>query len=255
MIDDGDNNSETLFAVHGDNEGMNPPQSVTWRSDHRAKLRQLIYSHKVHIAIVVLVILDALIVIAELLIDLSVIKVHHTSPLARAFHFTSIAILAIFLVEIVLKLYASDLAFFLHYFEVFDALIVIVSFVLDIAYSNSEALSGVGLLVVLRLWRIARIVNGIISSVKSQANDKIHHLRRELEKTRSYLEQKLDRKEAEIQLLKKVLTDRNIPIPKPLLEVDLNGNSTAQANGSASEEITVDIAGSSAKSTSSAYIG
>lgn len=39
---------------------------------------------------------------------------------------------------------------------------------------------------------------GIISSVKSQANDKIHHLRRELEKTRSFLEQKLDRKEVSI---------------------------------------------------------
>ena len=45
--------------------------------------------------------------------------------------------------------------------QLFDALIVIVSFVLDIVFRNREdAASGVGLLVILRLWRVARILNG-----------------------------------------------------------------------------------------------
>ena len=48
--------------------------------------------------------------------------------------------------------------------QLFDALIVIVSFVLDIVFRNREdAASGVGLLVILRLWRVARILNGGLS--------------------------------------------------------------------------------------------
>ena len=48
--------------------------------------------------------------------------------------------------------------------QLFDALIVIVSFSLDIVFRNREdAASGVGLLVILRLWRVARILNGGLS--------------------------------------------------------------------------------------------
>ena len=45
--------------------------------------------------------------------------------------------------------------------EVFDALVVITSFALDIVYANKEgATSGLGLLIILRLWRVVRILNG-----------------------------------------------------------------------------------------------
>lgn len=45
--------------------------------------------------------------------------------------------------------------------QIFDAAVVIVSFVLDVIFRNHvDASSGVGLLVVLRLWRVTRIING-----------------------------------------------------------------------------------------------
>ena len=66
-----------------------------------------------------------------------------------------------FLVEIVVKLYAYRLDFIKQKLEMFDAIIVITSFVLDIVFRNHEGPeSGAGLLVILRLWRVTRILNG-----------------------------------------------------------------------------------------------
>ena len=65
------------------------------------------------------------------------------------------------MVELVGKLYAYRLEFFQHKFEVFDGVVVVVSFVLDIVFvANEDVLDGVGFLILLRLWRVARIING-----------------------------------------------------------------------------------------------
>lgn len=65
------------------------------------------------------------------------------------------------MVELVGKLYAYRMEFFEHKFEVFDAVVVVISFVLDIVFIFHEDVSdGVGLLILLRLWRVARIING-----------------------------------------------------------------------------------------------
>ncbi|KAH9377031.1 hypothetical protein HPB48_010235 [Haemaphysalis longicornis] len=85
-------------------------------------------------------------------------------------HSLSIFILSLFLVEIVVKLYAYRLRFFSHKLEVFDAVVVIISFALDVAFRDPEsAANGAGLIIVLRLWRVARLLNGIVLTVKTQA--------------------------------------------------------------------------------------
>lgn len=79
----------------------------------------------------------------------------------QVFHYLSLALLTFFLVELVGKLFAYRLEFFQHRFEVFDGLVVVVSFVLDIAFIfHEDAFDGLGLLILLRLWRVARIING-----------------------------------------------------------------------------------------------
>lgn len=76
-------------------------------------------------------------------------------------HSLSIFILCLFLVEVAAKLYAYRLRFFYHKLEVFDAIVVIVSFGLDVAYQDPESSArGAGLIIVLRLWRVARLLNG-----------------------------------------------------------------------------------------------
>lgn len=73
----------------------------------------------------------------------------------------SLALLTFFMVEIAGKLFAYRLEFFQHKFEVFDALVVMVSFVLDVVFIfHDDVFDGMGLLILLRLWRVARIING-----------------------------------------------------------------------------------------------
>ena len=146
--------------------------SITTDSDEKQEFHNLrervsfiLHTNKFHIIVVALVVLDSLLVIAELLLDMNIIQVSEHkggSDLApKILHYSSLAILSVFIVEIFVKLYAFRLSFFRHKMEMFDAVVVLVSFILDIIFRNKEGPeSGAGLLVVLRLWRVTRILNG-----------------------------------------------------------------------------------------------
>lgn len=73
----------------------------------------------------------------------------------------SFAILVFFMVEIFLKIFVFCLEFFHHKFEILDAIVVVVSFVLDLVLLfKKHHFEALGLLILLRLWRVARIING-----------------------------------------------------------------------------------------------
>ncbi|KAL0978196.1 hypothetical protein UPYG_G00167350 [Umbra pygmaea] len=151
-----------------------PPQGG---GTFRDSLKKLYASERFQVAVVCLVILDAVFVLIELLIDLSIIKLEHGHVLPQVFHYLSLSLLSFFILELAGKLFAFRLEFFHHKFEVFDGVVVIVSFILDIVYITSEdAFDAVGLLILLRLWRVARIINGILLSVKARADHKVHKL-------------------------------------------------------------------------------
>ncbi|MBN3274775.1 HVCN1 protein, partial [Polyodon spathula] len=135
--------------------------SVEHSLTFRESLKKLFGSHKFQVSVVCLVILDAVFVLCELLLDLAIIKQDEHKISSQVFHYLSLALLTFFMMELFGKLFAYRLEFFHHKFEVFDGIVVIVSFVLDIVYvSHEDAFDGVGLLILLRLWRVARIVNG-----------------------------------------------------------------------------------------------
>jgi len=128
----------------------------------RDRLKHLFSTNKFHIIVVCFVIVDCLLVVSELLLDLKVFPTEaHHSVAPHVLHYCSLAILGLFLIEILVRLVVFRLEFVRSKFELFDAVIVIVSFVLDILYRNNEGPeSGIGLLIVLRLWRVTRIING-----------------------------------------------------------------------------------------------
>ncbi|XP_030001985.1 voltage-gated hydrogen channel 1 [Sphaeramia orbicularis] len=165
--------------LHEASEELSPatgqfPTTLTFRES----LCRLYSSERFQVLVVCLVILDAIFVLAELLIDLSVIELEHGHLAPEVFHYLSLALLTFFMVELVGKLYAYRLEFFQHKFEVFDGVVVIVSFVLDVVFIfREDAFDGMGLLILLRLWRVARIINGILVSVKTRANQKLHKLK------------------------------------------------------------------------------
>ncbi|KAG5272806.1 hypothetical protein AALO_G00169500 [Alosa alosa] len=148
------------------------------RITFRDALCRLYSSERFQIVVVCMVILDAVFVLCELLMDLSIIQADagHIAP--QVFHYLSLAVLTFFMVELAGKMYAYRLDFFKHKFEVFDGMVVVVSFILDIVYiSREDAFDGMGLLILLRLWRVGRIVNGVLMSVKNRANNKIQKLK------------------------------------------------------------------------------
>nr|XP_028685699.1 voltage-gated hydrogen channel 1 isoform X1 [Macaca mulatta]XP_028685700.1 voltage-gated hydrogen channel 1 isoform X1 [Macaca mulatta]XP_028685701.1 voltage-gated hydrogen channel 1 isoform X1 [Macaca mulatta] len=129
--------------------------------DFRGTLRKLFSSHRFQVIIICLVVLDTLLVLAELILDLRIIQPDKKNYAAMIFHYMSIAILALFMMEITFKLFVFRLEFFHHKFEILDAVVVVVSFVLDVVLLFQEhEFEALGLLILLRLWRVARIING-----------------------------------------------------------------------------------------------
>lgn len=165
--------------LHVSSEELSPataqlPVTLTFRDS----FKRLYSSERFQVLVVCLVILDAIFVLAELLIDLAVIKLEHGHIAPEVFHYLSLAVLTFFMLELAGKMFAYRLEFFLHKFEVFDGFVVIVSFILDIVFIfHEDAFDGIGLLILLRLWRVARIINGILVSVKTRADQKVHKLK------------------------------------------------------------------------------
>lgn len=188
------------------------PATLTFRDS----LKRLYSSERFQVIVVCLVILDALFVLAELLIDLSIIKLEHGHVAPEVFHYLSLALVTFFLVELGGKLFAYRLEFFDHKFEVFDGVVVIVSFVLDVVYIfREDAFDGVGLLILLRLWRVARIINGVLVSVKTRANQRLHKLKESydhLVQRVTELQARADKLEQENQKLQALLKTHNIDI-------------------------------------------
>ncbi|XP_051916641.1 voltage-gated hydrogen channel 1-like [Hippocampus zosterae] len=165
--------------LHVDSDELGPatvqyPETLTFRDS----LKRLYSSARFQVLVVCLVVLDAIFVLGEVLIDLSIIQLEHGHIAPEVFHYLSLALLTFFMVEIAGKLFAYRLEFFQHKFEVFDALVVMVSFVLDVVFIfHDDVFDGMGLLILLRLWRVARIINGILVSVKTRADQKMHKLK------------------------------------------------------------------------------
>lgn len=77
-------------------------------------------------------------------------------------HYLSIAILILFAVEIILKVYAFRCQYFTHIMEVFDGIIVVISLVLDIIFIRYEDMYRfLAFVIALRLWRIFRVIHGM----------------------------------------------------------------------------------------------
>ncbi|XP_069575022.1 voltage-gated hydrogen channel 1 [Brachyistius frenatus] len=201
--------------LHVASEELSPasglfPTTLTFKD----LLKRLYCSGRFQVLVVCLVILDAIFVLAELLIDLAVIKLEHNHLAPELFHYLSLALLTFFMVELAGKLFAYGLEFFQHRFEVFDGLVVVVSFVLDIVVVfHEDAFDGVGLLILLRLWRVARIINGILVSVKTRADQRMHKLKESYDriiKRMTELQERSDKLAQENQKLQALLKKHGI---------------------------------------------
>ncbi|UJR25099.1 hypothetical protein I4U23_006460 [Adineta vaga] len=156
---------------------------------HQRKIMHIVEKTIFHIGIIVLVLVDCVLVIAELMLDFLFLNNKCSRNTGKSdkeekecpglelaieiLHFGSIFLLAIFVVEVLTKIYAFGKKwwnFREKKMEWLDAIIVIVSFAVDVYFAKRQsALAEISLLFIsLRLWRIVRIINSVAQSIRSQ---------------------------------------------------------------------------------------
>ncbi|KAK3607458.1 hypothetical protein CHS0354_015602 [Potamilus streckersoni] len=107
------------------------------------------------------------------------VDTHHSSQhkehsldeiIAHALHKASIMILSVLVLETCLKVLCQGLRFFRHKLEVFDAIIVIGSFVVDLVFlkglTSYKIHIFVYVLTFLLPWRVIRVVNSLVVAVR-----------------------------------------------------------------------------------------
>jgi hypothetical protein len=151
--------------------------------DHQETISRVIESFQFRVLVILLVIVDTALIIAEIMLDSFKIhhecemKSHHPSKhlekveherieiFMEIAHFASIAILTFFVIELIIRIYASGRDFWnirKRKMEYFDAFIVITSLIIDLYFLRvGKEILGEELLLLFsfRLWRFVRIVS------------------------------------------------------------------------------------------------
>ncbi|KAK3089407.1 hypothetical protein FSP39_003388 [Pinctada imbricata] len=163
------------MSVEGQSEGVQK-EDLTSESDSEsrkcsARILTILHDKKFHGAHLTLIAIDAIILLFILLIDLNVIPVSgnteeeksiNKKKIEEPLHYTGLALLSLFMLEIVCRVVLEPREFISDKLEVFDGIVVTVSFFLDIALSFtsvSHAIKdGVLLIILLRLWRFLKLI-------------------------------------------------------------------------------------------------
>ncbi|XP_042146348.1 transmembrane protein 266 [Ixodes scapularis] len=198
-----------------------------------------------NIIIVTITVIESLVILSELLIDLEYIQdpawhpknyncsVNQTLPAypsARLkaaktiLSYLSLAILTIFLTEVIFRIVTGKSRFLVQGLEILDAVIIITAFSLDVAFyaspTKDKAKEAAVLIVLLRVWRIKRVIDSIVDVEKLKLSYIISEYQREktisenkgevlilrvedLEHEVAYLKEKHKKTEKELQALRK----------------------------------------------------
>jgi len=125
------------------------------------QMGRIVDTNKFQISVVCAVALNGLLVVAGLLA-----AGDGLATAAQALHYTTMGMLCVFVAEVGVRVLALRRQFYRRRMELFDAIIVVVTFALAIVFAKDESVrSSAGLLILLRLWRVAKILNGIYALV------------------------------------------------------------------------------------------
>ncbi|PFH50672.1 hypothetical protein AMATHDRAFT_144633 [Amanita thiersii Skay4041] len=150
-----------------------------------------------HKAVITLISIDVACVVIDLGYILLSPGCNPQSPQGQKFlqalSHISLAITTLFLIEIPLTIWALGFSYYnprsetpfasLH---LFDALIIVITFALEMILRGSER-ELAGLLIVLRLWRIVKLVEGVAVGTRELSEEELNELietRKELEEVR-----------------------------------------------------------------------
>jgi len=207
------NNSHSPSASLPFIKPITPPDSPTEdlptpvsysRSDRIRHLRHrghhLLESRRFHECILTLVLLDLLVILAEVFIELfnyqSCLDHTGSSPYRPshalkqteyALHWITVSILSLFVLEIIAKFIVFPLRYFTrHWFHLLDAMAVLISFFTTLfLHGPSEHI--VAFFIFLRLWRVFRIVDSVAAGMQLEYANKIETLKEQLMEAQTQL--------------------------------------------------------------------
>ncbi|KAF9127622.1 hypothetical protein BGW39_005747 [Mortierella sp. 14UC] len=182
---------------------INNQDSSSSEDSTRHHIGEILESKKAHILILSLTAIDVALVILQ--IAASLLHLDDTKDaqwFLELLAHTSLAIVSFFVLEIVLKIYAFGLGYFwtgnphgiLH---LADALIIIISFLLEVFLTGAEQELG-ALLIIFRLWRIVKLT-GTVAIETAEHN---HAAVAALEDRIRTLENELKESQSEVQRLR-----------------------------------------------------
>ncbi|KRZ18696.1 Carboxypeptidase -like protein [Trichinella zimbabwensis] len=207
-------------ATESDYQEFSSVRPTSVRNFRQTSL-EIFFSNKFQVLIVFLVTLDCICLLAEVLIHLRMFELGNQSRVMICIlHYFNICVLSLFFVELVFKLFVMGFMVFKYRMEMFDFIVIILSFSLSIIYGDcGRTADGAGLLISFRLWRILRIFKNVVASVKMEAQRKIRKegrtkkaLQREVCKLREYCL----KQEYELQFYRLILQQNRIPLPTVL---------------------------------------
>ncbi|XP_050410768.1 uncharacterized protein LOC126825243 [Patella vulgata] len=118
---------------------------------------------------------------------------------AHCLHYASLSVLSILLIEVSLKILCAGSHFVKRKIEVFDAVIILLSFIVDLIFlkglSNSAISDPVFILAFLLPWRVIRVVNSLVVAVIDHEHVKLRLLysrKKKLDKTVDNLRNEVD---------------------------------------------------------------
>ncbi|XP_071101949.1 uncharacterized protein [Haliotis cracherodii] len=134
----------------------------------------------------------------------------HTAHLV--FHYISLVIAAVFLVEMMLKILAKGKSFFLKIFQVADALIVLGTFALEVVFTVEQEelplLEAATFIVILRLWRVPSTCNIRAKECRREMHRELEvwqNAKHKLEERCKDMQSKMDKQEDRIRDMEKQL--------------------------------------------------
>jgi len=151
VIEKDDSNS----SVTTDRDGI----GIRSQRSRLDRMGRVIDTNKFQISVVCAVALDGFLVVGGLLA-----AGDGLTTVAQALHYTTMGMLCVFVGEVCARVLALRRQFYRRRMELFDVLTVAVTFALAVVFAKDESVrSSAGLLILLRLWRVAKILNGLCS--------------------------------------------------------------------------------------------
>ncbi|KAF9147377.1 hypothetical protein BG015_011006 [Linnemannia schmuckeri] len=178
-------------------------------SSSRHQIGEILESKKAHILILTLTAIDVALVILQ--IAASLLRLDDTKEaqwFLELLAHTSLAIVSFFVLEIILKVYAFGLGYFwtgnphgvLH---LADAMIIIISFLLEVFLKGAEQELG-ALLIIFRLWRIIKLTGTVAIETVEHNQATVTALEQRIK----VLENELKESQSEVQRLRANTADQ-----------------------------------------------